>query len=541
MSEGRVSRRKYIAVAGAAAAAAVIGGAAYYLSQPGAPAPTPTPTPKPTATPAPTVTPPPGPTATQTPTPTATPKPTPSPERPWEMIDWDKPATMEERLRADEYILPKGWKEATDGVEQIVFINSGGMKGDIATYCNMLNFEKKTGIKLVNIDVGITYRTAKMMSILSGRDPSVHVMPPSELDYKTFATANWLHPIDVLWPEELIKSGLFPEKAIRESKVGDHYYTSIQTCRDFPLFYRPSWLKAAGVDVPSTWKEYYDVAKALREWAKDNLGEAYYGTVFHGGDPAFPFHLLDCLARAQGRPICENDRWNLLTPEAKNAWKFFVDLIREDIADKACIGYTYEDYQKVFGMGMAGLMLGYSSYIMKFLGGEFPEIVGDWDVAIPPKWDVSQPDSYRVCNLDTDLQVINNAISPKEVAAAMLWIDYCRSKEATTYELVVEGNESFNLATYEDEEICKKVNMDIVRRAASDLGLPLPVIGEEIPKNDVRAITAKYTYVDLFPPGSEQVGDIILEYFGLAATGQMDPLEALEKVQEGIDKIFATR
>jgi len=60
MSE-KVSRRKYIAVAGAAAAAAVIGGTAYYLSQPSplAPTPTPSPTPKPTptATPKPTSTP----------------------------------------------------------------------------------------------------------------------------------------------------------------------------------------------------------------------------------------------------------------------------------------------------------------------------------------------------------------------------------------------------------------------------------------------------------------------------------------------------
>jgi len=51
----RLSRRKYIAVAGAAAAAAVIGGAAYYLSQPSPP--TPTSTPKPTAMPTPTATP----------------------------------------------------------------------------------------------------------------------------------------------------------------------------------------------------------------------------------------------------------------------------------------------------------------------------------------------------------------------------------------------------------------------------------------------------------------------------------------------------
>jgi len=63
----KVSRRKYVATAGAAAAAAVIGGAAYYLTIP-APTPTPAPTPKPTATPVPTATPKP------TPTPTARPK-----------------------------------------------------------------------------------------------------------------------------------------------------------------------------------------------------------------------------------------------------------------------------------------------------------------------------------------------------------------------------------------------------------------------------------------------------------------------------------
>lgn len=72
MSEEKVSRRKYIAIAGGVVAAAAIGGAAYYLSRP--PAPTPTPTPKPTPTP----------TITPTPTPTPTPTISPSPPRPFE-------------------------------------------------------------------------------------------------------------------------------------------------------------------------------------------------------------------------------------------------------------------------------------------------------------------------------------------------------------------------------------------------------------------------------------------------------------------------
>ncbi|MBS1251264.1 MAG: hypothetical protein MAG451_00296 [Anaerolineales bacterium] len=35
--------------------------------------------------------------------------PAPEAKKPWELIDWDKPVPMTERLRADEYILPEGW------------------------------------------------------------------------------------------------------------------------------------------------------------------------------------------------------------------------------------------------------------------------------------------------------------------------------------------------------------------------------------------------------------------------------------------------
>ena len=99
MSGEKVSRRKYIAVAGAAAAAAVIGGAAYYLTRPAPPAPTPTPTPKPTATP------------------TATPKPTPAPTptiKPT-TIRWIFPGTSDtERLWASEVTAGKSEKVPMD-------------------------------------------------------------------------------------------------------------------------------------------------------------------------------------------------------------------------------------------------------------------------------------------------------------------------------------------------------------------------------------------------------------------------------------------
>ena len=66
----------------------------------------------------------------------------------WKLIDWNKPVPMVERLTGDQYILPEGWEEATKGVEKLVYYNSGGLAGDIATAINLELFEQKTGIQV---------------------------------------------------------------------------------------------------------------------------------------------------------------------------------------------------------------------------------------------------------------------------------------------------------------------------------------------------------------------------------------------------------
>ncbi len=92
----------------------------------------------------------------------------------YELIDWNKPKPMTERLLADEYILPEGWKEATKGVKQLVFFNSGALKDDIATAIGMSLFEKKTGIKMRALEVGSAYTFPKLLSVFTSKDPNVH-------------------------------------------------------------------------------------------------------------------------------------------------------------------------------------------------------------------------------------------------------------------------------------------------------------------------------------------------------------------------------
>ena len=81
----------------------------------------------------------------------------------------------------------------------------------------------------------------------------------------------------------------------------------------------------------------------------------------------------------------------------------------------------------------------------------------------PPKWDSSQPDSNRIGYINYDAYVINKAAKDNYKAAAMLWLDFYRSKEACLYELLVEGNDSMLPHVHEDPDIKDKVNWEFAK------------------------------------------------------------------------------
>ena len=123
------------------------------------------------------------------------------PKKAYELINWNKPVPMTERLLADRYILPEGWKEATKGVKKLVFFNSGGLKHDIATAIGMEIFEQRTGIKVRALEVGGAYTFPKFLSVVISKDPSVHFgFVRAETEYSQVASAGWAHRIDELWP-----------------------------------------------------------------------------------------------------------------------------------------------------------------------------------------------------------------------------------------------------------------------------------------------------------------------------------------------------
>lgn len=446
----------------------------------------------------------------------------------YEMIDWNNPVPMTERLLADQYVLPAGWKEATEGVKELVFFNSGSIKGDIATAIGMELFEQKTGIKIRALEVGGAYTFPKLLSVLTSKDPNVHFgFVRAETEYSQVAAAGWAHPINELWTPEV--RALYSPGLIDCLEYDGNYYGSVNIVQWYVFYYRPSWLKAAGVTkIPETWQEVYAAAKKSREWAKKNKGPDYYGLVF-GASKSGLIHIayLSSLTYSQGETLLKDGKWNLDTPEFRNAWNYLVNSMKDDVADIACLGYGWKDYHSAFGMGKAAMALAYSVYAVKF-DEDFPELKQDWVAIPPPKWDASQPDSNRIGYINFDQYIVNNFADDKHKAAAMLFMDFYRSKEACMYELLVEGNDSMLPAVYEDPDIAEKVDWNLAKEVAKKIKTVEPQKkGITIP--EVRAATSKTARIEALPPGATYLSDILAEYLGKAVQQGMDSDKALDE------------
>lgn len=450
-------------------------------------------------------------------------------KNPLQLINWNKPVPAVDRLTGDKYILPQGWKQATKGVKQITYFNSGAMRHDPATAKNIEIFEKRTGIKVNHIDVSSTILFQKTLNVLVSKDPSIHAMSLTDapMELSQIIGGGWVEPLP-FWTPEVQKA--YPPALVEALQGPDgKFYATCDTMRGYLLFYRPSWLKAAGVEeVPTTWQGVRKAAKKAREWAKKNLGEDYYGIVFPGKYNLT--HMIQAGIYSQGERVLRNGKPKFNTPAGKKSWKFWVDLVKDDIAPEAVLGYTWNDYQQAFARGKAAFMLGFTTYVNRLADPELspgvhknvygkpakgPRGTGDWAVVAPPKWSDEMPDEYRAAFVDFDGFVINKYADPAHKAAAMLFAEFRMSKEATANEVVVEGNESFYPGAYKDPDVMKQAAYTKVRRKAM-----------------------KHTVMEAFPPGGKHAMDILIEYFGKAVTGELPTLEALNKAQSEIDKIY---
>jgi len=448
-----------------------------------------------------------------------------------DMINWNEPMPAVDRVTGEEYVLPEGWEKATEGVEKLFYFNSGAMRHDPATKENIDIFEELTGIEVEWAEVSSEILFQKTLNVLVSKDPSVHAMSldsgPYEL--KEVIGANWAEPMP-FWTEGMREA--YPDSMVPALTGQDgNVYATVDTMRSYLLYYRPSWLKAAGVEeVPTTWQGVREAAKKCNDWAKENLGQDYYGIVF----PAKSYNLLHMIQAGiysqGGRVLNEQGFPNYDTEAGQKSWEYWVNLVRDGIAPEAVLGWTWNDYQEVFVRGKSAFMLGFTTYVNRSADPETAPALqenvqgepadgpigkGDWAVIPPPKWDASEPDSHRSAFIDFDAFMVNRFADSAHKAAALLFSELRMSRQAMTNEVVTEGNESFYPGTYQD-----------------------PDVQENIIWAEPRRQSVATTVMEAFPPGAMQANDILIEYFGNSVTGEVEPLPALQEAQNEINGIY---
>jgi ABC-type glycerol-3-phosphate transport system substrate-binding protein len=181
-------------------------------------------------------------------------------------------------------------------------------------------------------------------------------------------------------------------------------------------------------------------------------------------------------------------------------------------APPSVLEYDWMSASNMFAVGKAAMVMSHTVDANRFKdAANAPAIQGDWAVAPPPKWDASQPDSYKASYFDIDGYMINRFINDKQKAAGMLFLDFMRSYEAAFRELIVEGNEASVLTVYDSPE-AQKVPVPKERKAAMSNAV-----------------------LETFPPAGRALTDIMMEYFANVVTGKMQAMPALEELQTRLD------
>jgi len=427
-------------------------------------------------------------------------------KKPYELIQWNKPKPISERIGAQQYVLPEGWKEAVAGVTKIKVSNFGALEHDPATVQNAKRFEELTGIKVELLAWAEPPIVAKTVAIFSAKSPAVDVFCYDHpTTYMQMVAGGWLHPVDAIWADPGVWKLFAPPTKKGLTAPDGRIYGSIGQVKTMMLFYRPSMVSKP----PATWAE-------LKETAKKATTDKVWGYVFSaGGEMDIVYPLRDMIYSQGGRMVdLKRQRLVINSPEGKNAWKMLCDMVLMDkCSPTSVLEYSWMGASDMFAMGKAAMVITHTVDANRYQDPKkAPGIQNDWAVAPPPKWDASKPDDYHASYYDIDGYMINKFISDKQKAAAMLFLDFMRSYEAHYRELIIEGNEAAVISVY-DHPDTKKIPVPEGRKAAMS-----------------RAV------LETFPPAGRALTDIIKEFYANAISKKMEPMEALEKCQKSLDE-----
>ena len=189
-------------------------------------------------------------------------------------------------------------------------------------------------------------------------------------------------------------------------------------CESYNLAYVPRILDAVGVDVPTTWAEYLDVATRIASAGGEFRGFAQRGTAaWHTMYTGYATQFWSCGGRDFEGGSCA-----IASDDAVRITREFIDALHR-AGPTDWLNQRWYELALDFARGRYGLIVDSDHYVAYFEDPKTSSLAGEIAYALPPVG----PDGARCPNLWTWSLVVN--AHARDATSAWRFVEWASSKE----------------------------------------------------------------------------------------------------------------
>ena len=290
-------------------------------------------------------------------------------------------------------------------------------------------FEERTGLELdIHIVPSDLYFSNDIRHLLEG-DAAADVYMSGPVLMWDHLAAGFVRPLDDLIEQSNSAWDLddFMERLIACNRwsgrfgdpLGEGPLLEIPVnCESYNLAYVPRILDAAGVDVPTTWTEYFDAAAQIASPGDATRGFAQRGTTaWHTMYTGYATQLWSCGGRDFDNGSCA-----IASADTVRATTEFIDALHR-AGPTEWLDQRWYELALDFANGRYGLIVDSDHYVAFFEDSTTSNLVGEIAYALPP----AGPDGARRPNLWTWSLVVN-AHTP-DATSAWRFVEWASSAE----------------------------------------------------------------------------------------------------------------
>ena len=329
----------------------------------------------------------------------------------------------------------------------------------------------------------------------------------------------FLEPLDdYLEASPLPDGGLadFTEGFVRQYRIpqtpdGDIYGVPNRVGLDI-MFYRKDLLEAAGLDVPTTWEDYVETARALTQDTDGDGKTDIYGAVTQGNIWHGIFSWFNWSA-SLGGDMLSPPEWNrstLLTDANIRATELRARLVEEGSASPAVVNYGFDDAINAIAQGNAAMTVMFSAYWSRIENPERSTVVGKVGYAPAPR-DPNVTEAYTGRGWAL---FIPEASENKD--GAWEFIRFITNRKSQLFMAVEHGNAATRLSVVEHPEFQANV----------------PIAG---------ALAEAMPHARILPnaPEIRRIYDAISTEVNLSLAGEISGEEAMRRAAAAVSELLA--